>query len=220
MTHRESLLLFADDFDAPPPPRPVPALEQLPPPPSYGQDALDAAVARAQAEGHAQGLADAAAATEARVAEALATIAERLADAAGSAAHVTDKSADVIARLVLGAVLAGYPLLGGRHGLDEVRWLVRRTLPGLLKEPRVTFHVHPSMVSAIGDVLAAVRHDERQHMTIERSDAIPPGDARISWPFGAAVRDMADTVRAIEEMLRPYGLLPEPDGTDADAEMR
>jgi flagellar assembly protein FliH len=220
VTYRSSLLLFADDFAAPPPPPPVPALPEPSPPPSYGQDELDAAIVEAQAQGHAKGLADAAAATEARVADTLATIAERLADAAASAARVTGESADAIARLVLGAVLAGYPLLGERHGLEEVRWLLRRTLPGLLAEPRVTFRVHPSMVPAIGEVLATVPHDERRHMTIERSDAIPPGDARITWPHGGAIRNIADTVKAIEDILRPYGLLPEPDGTDADAEMR
>jgi flagellar assembly protein FliH len=220
MTFRGSLLLFADDFEAAAAPPPSPAPEPPPPPPSYGQDELDAARAEADAAGYARGIADAAATDAARVSEALATIAERLADAAASAARATDESAGAIAQLVLASVLAGYPELGKRHGLEEVRALVRLAMPGLLLEPRVTFRVHPTMVRAVTDELAAVPPDERRHMTIEPWDGIAPGDAHITWPHGGAVRKAGDVRAAIADILRPLGLLPEPEPASTDPETR
>jgi flagellar assembly protein FliH len=222
MSYRNSLLLFADDFDAVAPP-PAAAAEPPPaepPPPTYGQPDIDAARAEAQAEGYARGIADAAAAEAVRAAAALARIADLLAEAAAGAATVAEDSAQVIVRLLMAAVVAGYPNLRTRYGAEELRALVRRTLPGLLQEQRVTFHVHPTMLPEVGAELATVPYGERQHMTIEPSEAIPPGDARITWPHGAAVRDTTQTAAAIAEILGPLGLLPDPPGDAAVAEQR
>jgi len=210
MSLRGHLLLFADDFDAvavartaepsPPPP---------PPPPSYGQHDLDAACAVARAEGFAQGREAAATATATQVAATLARVTQQLDDAAEQAGRVADESATAMARMLIGAVLAGFPLLRERHGGDELRQLIRVALRGLLLETRVTCYVHPSMAPLIEQELAHIRPGERAHIGIEPSDDMPPGDARIAWPHGAAVRD---TVRAHAEILgilAPLGLLPD-----------
>jgi len=220
MSYRGSLLLFADDFDVAA--KPLPTVEPeppvLPPPPAYGQEELDAACAEARAAGYAQGTADASVAEAARVAATLERIAEQLADAAASAAQVAEESAETLARLLLAAVVAGYPNLRTRFGEEELRALLRHILPGLLQESRVTIHVHPSMRQAVLDELSAVRPSERQHLTIEPSEAILPGDARVTWPHGAAVRDTANTAAAIADILGPFGLLPDPARDETAAE--
>lgn len=207
-----SQALFAEDFDFPgpaahdvrPPPDPEPVL-----PPSYSQDELDAACIAARADGFALGIAEAASADTARIAANLSTIAERMQDAAESAARVTEDSADAFARLLFATVLAGFPRLRTQHGEDELRAIVRRAIPGLLPKTSVVFHVHPTMVPMIEAELGAVPMKERQHMSIEPSDDIPPGDARIAWPHGAAVRDTVKLHRAIAEILERFGLAPE-----------
>ncbi len=219
MPHRRSLALFADDFEAhAPPPREAP--EPAPAPPSYGQDDLDAACALARAEGHAEGAAEAARADTARIAAALARIGESMGDAAASAARVAEEGAETMARLLLASMLAGYPGLRQRHGAEELRAVIRRAMPGLLDEPRVVFHVHPSMVDLVTAELAALRPDERQHMTIAPSGDILPGDARITWPNGAAVRDTEAIHTAIAAILGPLGLLADPAAEAGDAETR
>jgi hypothetical protein len=225
MNFHGSLLLFADDFDAAeaaplPPPSTAGEDEPALPQPSYDQAALEAACALARAEGHAQGLADAAAADAARVAETLASIGVYLSEAAAQAARATEEAAVMFARLLLSSMLAGYPRLGERHGAEELRALLRHAMSGLLQEPHVTFHVHPSMVDAVTGELAAIPAKERAHMTIEPWDAIPPGDTRVTWPNGALVRDTVAVASAIADILRPLGLLPEPEPDCADAVSR
>ena len=219
MSFHGSLLLFADDFDAAEagPPPSTAAEDEPPPPPSYDQAALDAARELARAEGHARGLADAAAADAARVAETLAGIGAHLSEAAAHVARATEESAVMFARLLLSAMLAGYPRLGERYGAEELRALLRHAMSGLLQEAQVTFHVHPSMVDAVTGELAAVPAKERAHMTIEPWDAIPPGDIRVTWPNGALVRDTVAVANAIADILRPLGLVSESEPDCADA---
>jgi hypothetical protein len=212
------LKLFPEDFGAdaagaatPPPP------EEEPPPPSYGQAELDEACAGARAEGHAQGLRDAAAADSARIADTVAHIGEKLADAAESAARATEQSVEVFAHLLLSSMLAGYPRLGSLHGAEELRALLRQAMPGMVQERWVIFHVHPSMVPAVNAELASVRQSDRMHMTIEPSPEIPPGDCRVTWPDGAMVRDTVQVMAKIADILRPLGLLPEPEAADVSS---
>jgi flagellar assembly protein FliH len=214
-------MLFADNFDMPvveTAPALVAAAE--PPPPTYTQADLDVACAQARAEGYAEASAQAAEAEAVGVSTALARIGEQLADAAAEAARVVDEGIATMARLLMSAMLAGYPQLHKLHGAEELRAVIRQAMPGLLHETRVVFHVHPSMVELVEAELANVRHNERQHMTIEPSEAIPPGDARIAWPNGAAVRDTEAIHAAIAEILRPLGLLVDPASAVDDPEAR
>jgi flagellar biosynthesis/type III secretory pathway protein FliH len=216
------LLLFADDFAiVAAPPEAEPMVEEPPPPPrSYDQDELDAACAVARAEGHAAGSEAATADAASGVAGTIGRIGELFADAAANAARVAEESADAVSKLLLASLLAGYPLLRERHGADELRSVMRRLLPGLLKETQVTFHVHPSMVEVVTAELASVPLRERQHMSFEPSEEIPPGDARITWPDGRAIRDTAKVQAAIADILGPLGLLPEPAPAGSEPEAR
>lgn len=222
MSYRGSLALFADDFQtrAASPPAEAPEPEPVPTPPSHGQDDLDAARARARAEGYAEGTADAEAAETARIAATLARIGELMAEAGASAARVAEEGAETMTQLLMAAMLAGYPQLHSRHGADELRAVIRKSMPAMLHEPRVRLEVHPSMVDVVTTELAALRPDERAHMTIEPTEAILPGDARITWPNGAAVRDTTTIHTAIAEILGPLGLLPDPAAAAGDGETR
>jgi hypothetical protein len=212
MSYRGSLALFADDFQTPPPPPPPGDAEpeRAPAPPSYGQDDLDAACARARADGYAEGVAEAERSTAAQVAATISRIGDLMAEAGASAARVAEAGAETMTQLLMAGMLAGYPELRKRHGADELRAVIRKSMPGMLLEPKVVFHVHPSMVELVTAELAALRPDQRGHMSIEPIEEIPPGDARITWPDGAAVRDTATIHTAIAEILGPLGLLPDP----------
>jgi flagellar assembly protein FliH len=211
-----SLTLFAEDFDA----RAAVAVnvpaphEQAPPPPSYSQEDLDAACAQARAAGHAEGLAAAAAAQAAQATACIAKIADHLQEAGAAAARVTDEGVNAFARLLFAALLAGFPRLRKLHGEDELRTIVRRAMPGMLRETSVVFHVHPAMVPMIESELASVPLAERQHMTFAPSEDIPLGDARIAWPNGAAIRDTVKIHHAIGEILEQFGLAPDAPATD------
>ncbi len=214
-----SLTLFAEDFDLPRAaavqPDPLPDAP-APLPPTYDQEAFDAACAQARADGHAEGIAVAAAATAAQNAASLVRIADHLSEAAAVVARETEESAAAFARVLFASLLAGFPRLRALHGEEELRAIIRRAMPGLLRETRVVFHVHPTVVPMTEAELATVPLRERQHMTIAPSEDIPVGDARIAWPNGAAVRNTVAIEAAIAEILGQLGLLPEPAATGAE----
>ena len=221
MSYRGSLALFADDFEAPAAPAPsAPEPEQVSAPPGHDQEDLDAACARARAEGYAEGTADTKSTETARVSATLARIGDLMGEASASAARVAEEGADTMTQLLMAAMLAGYPQLHKRHGAEELRAVIRKSMPGMLLESKVVFHVHPSMVDLVTGELAALRPDQRAHMTIEPTEAVPPGDARITWPNGAAIRDTATIHTAIAEILGPLGLLPDPAPAAGDGTAR
>jgi flagellar biosynthesis/type III secretory pathway protein FliH len=223
MPRQAAIALFADDFDAidAAARRAANKVDEAPPsPPSYGQEELDAACTLARDEGHARGLADAAMSEAANITATLARISDLLADAAGAATRVTETNTDFVARLLFATMLAGFPKLREKYGEDEIQVIVRRALPGLVQETEVTFHVHPTMVPVIQAELVAVPLKEKQHMTIEPSEAIPIGDARITWPNGGLIRDTRKIHAAIADILGPLGLLPDPVPESVEAQSR
>ncbi len=222
-----AMALFADDFDEidaaaaraaampaeePPPPPP--------PPPTYDQEQLDAACERARADGYARGTADAAMSEGAVIAATLSRIADELANAAASAASTAEQCAEAFGRLLFSVMVAGFPNLRTLHGEEELRAVLRRGMPGMVQETQVTIEVHPTMLPVVQSELAAVPLKQQQHMTIEPSEAIPPGDARITWPNGGLIRDTVAVHTAIADILRPLGLLPDPAPETADIQTR
>jgi flagellar assembly protein FliH len=213
MARSAPIALFADDFDAPEAPTALaaatPEEPPPPPPPTYSQSELDEACAKARADGHERGMADAKLSQGAHIAATLAAIANGLAESSRALEQTLDEQAEVFAKLLLAAVIAGFPSLRERHGEAEFRAIIRRALTGLLQEQTVTFYVHPSLVPAIEAELSAVRPKEKQHMTIEPDESIPIGDGSIAWPNGRVVRDTKEIEQSMVEILAPLGLLPE-----------
>jgi flagellar assembly protein FliH len=211
MSDRRSALLFADDFDDT---EVVPAaavpIVQKPPPPSYGQGDLEVARAEGHADGYALGTADAARSYDAQTAVCIATLSERMSEASKDAARVAEENADEFGKLLFSILVAGFPRLRAIHGEEELQGLVRRALPGLMREAHVTFHVNPAMAHSIEANLAGVPPKERQCMTIVPTDAVAFGDGRIVWPNGALIRDTEAIRVAVSGILASLGLLSEP----------
>ncbi len=214
---RRPSILFAEDFDAPPgvtvlDDPPEESEPSAPPPAPAITDAdLIAARAEAYAEGHRNGLAQAAADRAEVSRQMLATIAERLRGAGAEVARAADEQADAVARLLLGTLATMLPALCARHGAAEVAALTRAVLPALVREPRVTIRVSPHVAAAVEQELARLDPELHGRVALVPTDAVAPGDARIAWQDGAAVRDAAALWRDVAEALAPFDLLPLPD---------
>jgi flagellar assembly protein FliH len=211
---RRPAILFAEDFDAPPgitvlddPPE-EPEPPPPPPPPAITEADLAVARADAYAEGHRNGLAQAAADRAEVTRQMLGTIAERLAGAGAEAKRIAEEQADAVARLLLGTLAAVLPATCARHGAAEVAALTRAVLPALVREPRVTIRISPHVVRAVEQELARLDPDLHGRVSLVPTDAVAPGDARIAWQDGAAVRDAAALWREVVGALAPLGLLP------------
>ncbi len=213
---RRPAILFAEDFDA----RPGITILDDPDetesrPPAFTEAEIAAARADAYAEGHRNGLAQAATDRAEVTRQMLATVADRLAGAGDEAARVAEESADAVARLLLGTLAVMLPALCARHGAAEVVALTRAVLPALAREPRVTIRLSPHVVRAVEQELDRLDPELRARVSLSPVDAVAPGDARIAWQDGAAIRDAAALWRKVTEALAPLDLAPAVDAVAA-----
>ena len=198
-------VLYAEDFDAEDaaPGDPDPDPSQPPAEPSFSATDLAAARDEARLGGRMEaehGLI----ASRARMLELIAT---GLGDAREAAAAIAEDRAMAIARTMLSALAACLPALCVRHGAGELRALMQAVLPDLVDEPRITVRVSPQMASAMGAEIAALDSDLAAKIVLLPSEQIAPGDARISWREGQAIRDAGRARRALEDALAALGLL-------------
>lgn len=207
-------VLFAEDFDEPEtfePPEPeviAPAPEAPPPEEAVFTEAeLDAAREAGRAEGRAAGREEARAAQAADGRDALRRLAAAMDEARLEAARVAEEAAEGMARLMLGMLAAALPALCARHGEAEIRAMSRRLLPALESEPRVTIRVNPRHLDAMRGELAGLDPEQAGRTRLLPTDAMPPGDLRIAWDYGQAVRDARALAASMEEALAPLGLL-------------
>jgi flagellar biosynthesis/type III secretory pathway protein FliH len=194
--------LFDEDFD-----RPAAAPEPAAIEPVYSAADLAAARVAARQEGHAGGLAEAAADEAAATRHAIESVAAQVADAAGAAAAMAERSADAIARLLLDSLAAAFPVLCACYGEAEVQAIVRSVLPALTQEQSVTVRANPLTARPLFREIARLDPDFAARVQIDECDAMTPGDVKIAWRNGAAIRDATALWEQVAAILAPAGLL-------------
>jgi flagellar assembly protein FliH len=194
--------LFDEDFDLP---DAAPEPEVIEPVFSMGE--LASARAAARREGHAAGLAEAAASDAAATRRVTEAIASHLADASDTAKALAEQTADAIARLLLDSLAAALPAFCARYGEAEVQAIVRSVLPALTQEPVVTMRASPRTTPGILREIGRLDPDIVSRVQIVECETMAPGDVRIAWRNGAAVRDTDALWQQVAAILAPAGLL-------------
>jgi len=198
-------ILFAEDFDLAPgalPPEPE-VIE-----PTFSAADLEAARTAAWAAAHTAAAAEAAAADHAAIRQSVAVMAEHLAAAREELALQADQAATAIAELLLASLGAVLPALAARYGEAELTAMARIVLPGLFREPAVTVRLNPQHCAAMAAQIERLDPDLAARVQIVPAGAIPPGDARIAWRNGSAVRDTTALWTQVVEALGLAGLSP------------
>jgi flagellar biosynthesis/type III secretory pathway protein FliH len=220
--------LFAEDFDDPPgvtilddesdapapdDPEPAAAAIEIP------AIDLDAERADAFARGRDAALADIAAATADHAREQtrlLAEIAARLADAEAAGRVFAERSAEAVARLLLGAIAGVLPAACARHGEREAVAIARAVLPALTRAPEVTIRAHPENAPALRRLLGTLDPRLRERVRLADSDRVAAGDLRIAWADGEAARDAAALWRGVAAVLAEIGLIDLPPSDEGE----
>ncbi len=208
--------LYAEDFDAPkiipapaPPPEPVAAA------PVFTVADMESAHAAGRAAAKVE-IANSQAATRIKL---LAQIAAGIAETQAACAAATEEAADAIARTMLSALAACLPALCARHGETELRAFARALLPGLTEEKRITMRVNPAMIAGMSTEIALLDAEIAECVVLVPVDQMAPGDARVTWQDGSAVRDAGQARTKIADALAALGLLepglPEKESLDA-----
>ena len=207
--HRPSLLgvLYAEDFDddgaasSVPEPQPGPEPEIIEP--TFSASELEAARAEARRAGRTEAE-HGVVASRTRL---LAKLAEGVTEARVGAYAAAEHAAEGVARCMLSALAACLPALCEQHGAEELRVLARTLLPALSEEPRITMRVNPHMMAAMQAEIASLDAELAERIHLLPTDAVAPGDARISWAEGSAARDSSRARAAFEQGLASLGLL-------------
>ncbi len=202
-------VLFEEDFDLPPrgnEPETAPEPEIIAP--MFTAAELAAARDEAWREGGEQARADEAAAGETALRASLVAAAAQLAQTAAEATAIAEAAAEAIAHLLMAGFAAAFPALAARYGDGEVQAVLRKVLPALYSEPKVTIRVTPATASAVAEELARLDPDLAEQMQVVAVEGMLPGDVRVAWRAGQATRDTTRLWQDIEAILAPAGLLP------------
>ena len=183
-------VLYAEDFDevddavaAMPPAEPEPEFIE----PVFTAAELEAA----RAEGMEAGRAGAERGLQASRNHILQQLADGVAAGMTDARAVAEAAAESAARCMLGALTACLPALCKRHGAAELQLFTRALLPALTHEPRIVARVHPSMVTVLQDEIDTLDAEIAERIQVLPVHEMLPGDARVNWAEGSAVRDAA-----------------------------
>jgi|SRR5579871_5857358 len=194
--------LFAEDFGAE---HPAPDPEIIEP--TYSAAELVEARETAWQDGHAAGLAEAAADHGAVLSGTMQDIATQLAAECQAAATRAEQSAEAIARLLFDCLAATFPALSAQYGDGEVQALIRIVLPGLIEETAISLRAHPRTIAALTAEIARLEPDLSERLQVIECNTMPPGDVRIAWHNGTATRNAAALWQQVTEILAPAGLL-------------
>jgi flagellar biosynthesis/type III secretory pathway protein FliH len=196
------VLLFDEDFDLPSASADPEVIL-----PVFSAAELMAARDEAAQDSRDRTLAEADETARAVASRTLAQIAAQITESRLEAVSIAEQSAEAIARLLLDCFATAFPVLSARHGPGELAAVLREILPALHREPKITVRISPHLVSAMTDEIQSLDADLAARVRLIPTDAVAPGDARITWENGAATRDAASLWEQIENILAPAGLL-------------
>lgn len=168
-------------------------------------DPVAAVIAEARrlafAEGHAEGLREAAAGLPAQGARAAALALDALREGHAAAAAAARDAAEDVARLALAMLDAALPGLAVGNAAGLAAAFAQRLLPMLQGAPEALLLVAPGFAEATRDLVGA-------GIVIVEDAALQAGDARAEWRSGGAALDLAARRQAIRGVLEAAGLGP------------
>jgi hypothetical protein len=81
--------------------------------------------------------------------------------------------------------------------------LVRLIVPALTQESCITVRAHQRTAEAVAEEVARLDPELSTHVQTVASDAMAPGDVRVTWRNGAATRDAAALWEQVVRVLAP-----------------
>lgn len=201
-----SKFLFDTSFDGPAGKAGPAAAAPKPVKRNYTAAELEAEKAKAFAEGHNAGLAEAASDATARTAAATQAIAKRF----GELFTQLDRHHDESTQTAVGAAVAMtrklLPALSRSAASGEIEALIRDCLGRLHNEPKIVIRLHESMVDSFRERLEAMANDAgfSGRVVVVAEARIGPADARIEWADGGVERNTEQVWQEIEAIIERF----------------
>lgn len=185
--------------------------------PTFSAEELEQAREEGRKAGHEAGRKEAAEATEQMLLTTLDNVVSRLADIYSAQEMANQEIAKEMVSIAVGISRKVFPDLSARNALGEVERVVLETLKAISEEPRVQILAPPDMRELILERLPVVtaRAGFEGKVFVSPDPGLNPGDCRVEWSNGAAVRDTELMWEMIDEIVQRniYG-----EDYDADSE--
>lgn len=200
-----SKFLFDTSFDGPGG-KPGAAVAPKPIKRNYTSAELEAEKAKAFAEGHNAGMAEAAADAAARNAAAAQAIAKRV----GELLTQLDRHHAESTEAAVGAAVAMtrklLPALSRSAASGEIEALIRDCLGRLHNEPKIVIRLNESMVESFRERLEGMASDAgfSGRVVVVAEPRVAAGDARIEWADGGVERNTEQVWQEIEAIIERF----------------
>lgn len=183
--------------------------EAPPPPPTFSQDELEAARMLAFEQGKQKGLNDANASREQKVAQLVQQIATQFATLFAGEQERESRYEEEVILLTLQSLSKVFPAMNERIGPFEAQQAIARILKTAADQSEITIRIHSDFTQDVEAIIAPIRDKDINPPSfhIIGDDTLDPGDCRLSWSDGGAVRNAELLSSAITDAL--MNLLPE-----------
>ena len=174
-----------------------------PPAPVFSEE--DMALARRQGyeRGKKEGIAEMLAGIEQKMATAL----DKIASQSETLFRIQSDANETIQReaaaLSLAIARKLFPKLNEDHGLDEVVAVAQGVLAKLIREPRITISVDEGVAESIATRLSDFlkKRGFQGELSVRGDGELGPGECRIEWMGGDAIRDVGTLLSEIEAAI-------------------
>lgn len=175
---------------------------EVPPPPTFSEEELEAARQEGFARGKSEGLAESKASRDQYVAGVLNTIAQALPTLFSAETAREKRFEQEALSLALSSFKTLFPLLDSYHGLDEAHEVIVSVLEDAEGKNEIVIEINPDALEGIEAHIAAIRGrlgDARVEIRAEES--LGRGDCRLSWKDGGAIRDASGLAQKIKSIM-------------------
>lgn len=175
-----------------------------PPPPTFSEAELERARRESLAKGREEAAAEAEASRERHVADLLQTISREFSTlfAAEDLRNAQYEAESV--RLTLATLQRLFPAMNQKYGLGEIQRVVSEVLESQREIAVIKLEVHPDYVETIHEHVRRVLKQANisGNCTVTGNQALGPGDCRMNWENGGALRDSQGVAEDIERHMQ------------------
>ncbi len=171
--------------------------------PTFSEEEMAAAREESFAAGKAEGVNEAAEATERLISASLEKLSQQF-DSLFKAQEEADATImENAISVACGIARKIFPALNQQGALGEIERMTAQSLEKILDEPQVIIAVNPDLEAALNERLGTLTAQAayKGEVKIIADDGIVPGDCRIEWSSGGAYRDTDAMWREIDEIV-------------------
>ncbi len=171
--------------------------------PTFSEEEMAAAREESFATGKAEGVNEAAEATERLISASLEKLSQQF-DSLFKAQEEADAAImENAISVACGITRKVFPALNQQGALGEIERMTVMSLEKILEEPQVIIAVNPELEAALNERLNTLTAQAgyKGEVKIIADDGIVPGDCRIEWSGGGAHRDMDAMWQEIDEIV-------------------